>query len=137
MSPSSSLPPARWTPEYGRRVVEELRRSGMSVDDFAQSRGFSAQRTLWLSEQNERHPTSSRRIVELVPAGERTAGGADDNPGVSCAEPVQVPIAGVPGAAPPLGLRILCPSGHVVVVDGGELTANLTAALRAVREAAC
>lgn len=111
----------------------------MTVEDFARSRGFSAQRTRWLGEQCEQPSTQSRKIVELVPTGTRAVGvgGGDDGSGAPCVEPLQAPKGEVGGAAPRLGLQILCPSGHVVVVNGGELTATLTAALRALREAGC
>ena len=124
MSGPTSSPPAEWTREYAERVVEDFLRSGMTVDDFAQKRGFSKQRVAWLQrEAKRRKPSTTLRIVELVPAELPIVEPTEVAP-----RPVEDHHAG--------RVQVLCPSGHTVLV-GGDLTAALTATFRALREGAC
>jgi hypothetical protein len=119
----SSSPPAEWTRAYAERVVDDFLQSGMTAEAFAQKHGFSAPRVAWLREQGRRRGQLSKpRIVELVPAG-RAAG-----------EPEAAPLGEAGGPSAPL--RVLCPSGHTILVEG-DLTAGLTATFRALREVTC
>jgi hypothetical protein len=101
--------PHRWNREVAARLLDEANQSGLSLAAFARSRGLDVTRR-----RNWRAPfareNTAPRLVELVP--QDTAYGARG------------------GAA---AVRVHCPSGHVVEVEG----AGLVDVLRAIWVATC
>ena len=95
----------RWTPVQARKMMKEFEESGLSMAEFARRGGFQAERL-------------RRWRLRLEP---------------SKAEPVPRLVELVSRAAPTVGgLRVRCPSGHLIEVDGVELAEGLSAVLSAI-----
>jgi hypothetical protein len=111
----------KWTAAEAEAALAELDKSGLSVVEFARSRGVAAHRLWrWRRQLRRAVPAKRPRVVELVPR-----------------EPFRDGGAGGARGADGLCLRLHCPSGHTLEWRAVDLAESLHSVLRALREAAC
>lgn len=97
----------RWTRAQAQDVVNDLEASGQSVAEFARQRGLNPERVRrWQRQLQNEVPGTGIHFVELV------ARAPEDQ----------------------VGLRILCPSGHMVEVGEVDIDRGLRAVLAALAE---
>jgi len=102
----------RWDVDYAAHIHQQLDDSGLSLAEFARRHDFSEQRLRWWRSQLRlRANAGSSRVVELIPTR---------------------PIGGMA-----TGLRVHCPSGHIVEVTAIDQACALTEVLRAIEAVGC
>ncbi len=102
----------RWDLEYAAHIHRILDDSGLSLAEFARRHGLAEKRLRWWRGQlRQRLPAETPDVIELVPTRSTVA--------------------------LPTGLRIHCPSGHIVEMASLEEACGLALVLRAIDEAAC
>jgi len=98
-----------WTREYACKVIAELEACDLTMAQFAREQGVSAERIgKWRRKLRHEAESAGPRFVELVARG-------SSSPGT---------------------IRVNCPSGHQIEVEGVGLLAGLRLALQAVSESA-
>jgi len=98
-----------WTREHACKVIAELEASDQTMAQFAREQGVSPERIgKWRRKLRLEAEGAGPRFVELVARRE----------------------------SPPVTVRVNCPSGHQIEVEGVELLAGLRLALQAVSESA-
>ena len=100
-----------WNPAIAAGILDELRRSGLSLAAFARARGISPVRLrAWRQRLNPAEAIAPR-LVELIPVRRQVSA--------------------------PSALRILLVTGTVIEVGVSDLHAELVAVLRAWADASC
>jgi hypothetical protein len=103
--------PRCWTAEYAARVLHDFECSQLSLTAFARQRGLHVERLRrWRVRLQPKSPMP--RVIELISQAPATLSGTR-------------------------GIRVTCPSGHVVEVSGVEPVAALAATLYALRNVEC
>jgi hypothetical protein len=78
-----------WTETHARRVLEEWKRSGLSISAFARREGIRPRRLLWWRERlREKVPTA-----EAPPAARKRAAARDQKPATATFAPAVVKLA--------------------------------------------
>lgn len=111
MEPNDSHP-TRWNADYAGEIHRALDASGLSLAEYARQKGLDEQRLRWWRTRLRRGvPCGGSKILELV------------QPKPS------------PGSL--ASLRLVCPSGHVIELSGGDPAHALAEVLRALQAAGC